>query len=152
MISGIAYAGHPLVSSRAPEFFLRDQYDHSFTLHHFAGKPLILLACDKTGSRQKSAWVTAILDRYAQRVQLVGVADVRTAPFFIKGKIKRDFQKEAGSILMDWDGVIFRTYALAEKVANIVLIDRQGVVRYVYSGAANPVTIEALLREIDRLN
>ncbi len=136
---------------KAPDFSLPDQRDHLVTLSTFEGKVVILVASDKEGMKQNPAWRKGIVDRYGDRVVRQGVADVRKVPFFLKGSYKRDFQKDPESIILDWKGDIFKTYGFAENVSNIVLIDKNGFIRYRHSGDADPGAIDELFREIDRV-
>ncbi len=139
------------VKTKAPDFSLPDQRDHLVTLSTFEGKVVILVASDKEGMKQNPAWRKGIVDRYGDRVVRQGVADVRKVPFFLKGSYKRDFQKDPESIILDWKGDIFKTYGFAENVSNIVLIDKNGFIRYRHSGDADPGAIDELFREIDRV-
>lgn len=139
-----------LIGAKAPEFSLLDQRDKMVTPDQFIGKPVVLVASDKEGMKQNPAWRKALAERYGGSIIAQGVADVRKVPFFLKGSYKRDFQKDPDSIILDWEGAIFTAYGFAENVANIVLIDREGIVRYVYSGSADKDAIERLFREIER--
>jgi hypothetical protein len=151
LVSVHSHAGQPLVNSKAPDFSLRDQRGNTVTLQSFAGKSVILLASDKEGMAQNPAWRKAIVDRYDKRIAVIGVADLRKVPFLLKGYIKSDFKKDSASIILDWDGAIFTSYGFAEHVANIVLIDGNGVVRYLHRGNAEPGAVKDLFAEADKL-
>jgi len=148
--TGIAQAGQSLVDAKAPEFSLQDQYGKTFSLKQLAGKPMVLIACDSEGKKQKEAWVKAVTEKSGQQLIVLGVADVRPVPFFLKGKYTRDFQKDPASILLDWDGTIFTSYGLVKDVANIIVIDKKGYVRYLYSGSAERIAVDQLYQELDR--
>jgi predicted transcriptional regulator len=150
-LAGIAGA-QSLIDTRAPEFTLQDQYDKSFSLHQFGGRVLVLIACDKKGKVQNPPWIKAIREKYGDGIALLGAADVRGVPFFLKWKIRNDFKKEyADSVLLDWKGEIFTTYGLAERVANIIVIDRGGTIRFMHAGPADPDAVQHLFDEIDKL-
>ncbi len=140
----------PMIKAKAPDFSLLDQRDQQVSLHQLEGKVIVLVASDKEGTKQNPAWRKVITDRYGERVLMQGVADLRKVPFFLKGSFKRDFQKDQASIILDWNGEIFKTYGLAEHVSNIVLIDKKGSVQYLHSGSAEPGAVDGLFREIDR--
>jgi len=144
-----AAADQTLINRKAPGFSLRDQHDRPYTLQTFSGRPLILMACDKRASKQNAAWRTAILEKYADRVQTAGVADLRSAPFFLSRFIKKDFKKDPVSILLDWDGTVFASYGLAENVPNIIVIDGMGLVRHLYSGLITPDAREQLFTAVE---
>jgi len=139
------------LNSKAPDFSLKDQHDKVFNLRSFEGQLVVLIASDKDGEEQSDLWGRKIRERYKDKITILGIADLRKVPFFMKGKIKQDFKKNKNSILLDWDGVVFSTYGLPKKISNIILIDRKGYVRYIYSGNATQEAIEHLFGEIDKL-
>lgn len=140
-----------LIDSKAPEFSLLDQYDQPYDLRQATGRPVILVASDGEGAKHNRRWVAAIKERYQDRVAVVGIADTRGAPFFMKPAVKNEFKKSPDRILLDWDGMVFTSYGLAPKVSNIVLIDKHGVLRYLVSGEATAAACEKLFQEIDKL-
>ncbi|HSA78361.1 MAG TPA: YtfJ family protein [Nitrospirota bacterium] len=143
-------AERDLLNKKAPEFTLQDQYDRTVALHGLEGRIVVLLANDREGSARNSAWQKAIIEKYGDSITFLGLADVSSAPFFLKGKIKNDFKKNE-SILLDWKGEVFAAYGLAKKVSNIIVIDKQGYIRYVNAGAATPAAIASLFAAIDSL-
>lgn len=133
---------------RLPDLSLRDQYDKPFNLRQWEGRALVLIASDKEGKIQNQDWQKAIRHRYGDRVVMLGVADVRSVPFFLKDRIKRDFQKDPDAVFLDWDGALFVALGLKPHVSNVILVDRQGFVRSVHSGPASGST-KGLFSAID---
>ncbi len=150
LICATAGAESTLINAKAPAFSLSDQHDNQVNLRQLEGKVVILIASDKDGTKQNPAWRKALTERYGKRILLQGVADLRKVPFFLKASFKRDFQKEPHSIILDWNGEIFKAYGLSENAANIVLIDKKGYVRFLHSGSAETGAVDALFREIDK--
>jgi peroxiredoxin len=140
------------IGEKAMEFTLQDQYGKTVTLREYYGRTVVLLACDKEGSPQKTGWIKAIRDKYADRVAVQGIADVSSVPFFLKTKIRNDFKKDGDSILLDWKGEVFRSYGFAKAVPNIVLIDGRGVIRHRSSGSVSPEAVQELFGRIDKLH
>jgi len=140
------------INEKAPEFTLRDQYEKTVSLKQYEGRIVVLIASDKEGKAQNSAWTKAIRDKYADRVAVQGVADVSSVPFFLKGKIRSDFKKDPESILLDWKGEVFKAYDVTKGVSNVILIDRQGMVRHQTSGSASPEAVQELFKNIDASN
>jgi AhpC/TSA family len=149
MIPAIAAAGQVLINAKAPDFSLADQTGLQYSLATFAGHPVVLLASDKAGEEQNHQWRELIVEKYGSRVRIVGAADVRTVPFFLKGKIKNDFKKDQNVILLDWDGILFTSYGLAKGVSNVILIDGSGNVRYLHRGSPSDEEAERLFNCID---
>ncbi len=145
----LATGEQSLVNTKAPEFALSDQYDRQYSLQSFVGQPFVLLASDKKGSEQNHLWIESVEKKYGKSVRIIGVADVRTVPFFLKGKIRNDFKKNPNSILLDWEGTIFMAYGLSKGLPNVVLIDSNGYVRYLHAGGPTDEAREQLFKKID---
>ena len=83
---------------------------------------------------------------------VLGIADVSSVPFFLKGKIRNDFKKDGESILMDWKGEVFKAYGLTKGVSNVILIDKDGMIRHRLTGRATLDAGQELFRKVDVLN
>lgn len=151
LLAGAAGA-QSLIDIRAPEFTLQDQHVKTVSLRQFEGRVVVLIASDKEGSSQNPAWTRAIRDKYADEVIVLGIADVSSVPFFLKGKIRNDFKKEGDSILLDWKGEVFNAYNLTKGVSNVILIDKKSMIHYRSSGSASPEAVQGLFEKIDALN
>jgi len=151
LLVGIAGA-QPAVNARAPEFTLQDQFEKTVSLQQYEGRVVALIASDKEGSSQNAAWTKVIKGKYVDRVTVQGIADVSSVPFFMKGKIRSDLKKDAESILLDWKGEVFKAYGLTKGVSNVILIDKDGMIRHRASGQASPEAVQELIKKIDALN
>lgn len=140
------------IGGKAPEFTLQDQYDKTASLKQYEGRIVVLIASDKEGKAQNAAWTKTIKEKYADRVVVQGVADVSSVPFFLKGKIRNDFKKDPDSILLDWQGEVFKAYDLTKGVSNVILIDKDGMIRHRSPGPASPEAVQELYKKIDALN
>jgi peroxiredoxin len=140
------------IGEKAIEFTLQDQYEKTVSLKQYQGRLVVLIASDKEGKAQNSIWAKAIRDKYADRVSVQGVADVSSVPFFLKGMIRSDFKKERDSILLDWKGEVFKAYDITKGVSNVILVDKDGMIRHRTSGLASPEAVQALFLKIDALH
>ena len=152
LLACIVEGGQSLINDKAPELMLQDQYGKTVSLRQYEGRVVVLIASDKEGSAQNAAWTKAIRDKYADHVVVQGIADVSSVPFFLKGKIRSDFKKDGDSILMDWKGEVFKAYGPTKGVSNVILIDKNGMIRYRTSGPASPEAVQELFKQIDALN
>jgi predicted transcriptional regulator len=152
LLAGAAGTHQSLIDTKAPEFTLQDQHVKTVSLRQFEGRVVVLIASDKEGSSQNPAWTRAIRDKYANEVIVLGIADVSSVPFFLKGKIRNDFKKEGDSILLDWKGEVFNAYNLTKGVSNVILIDKKSMIHYRSSGSASPEAVQGLFEKIDALN
>jgi peroxiredoxin len=146
-----AYAENA-AGERAPGFTLQDQYEKTVSLRQYEGHIVVLIASDKEGSSQNAAWTKAIREKYADHVVVQGIADVSSVPFFLKGKIRNDFKKDGDCILLDWKGQVFKAYDLKKGVSNVILIDKDGMIRHWSSGPASPEAVQELFKKIDAVN
>jgi hypothetical protein len=147
----LSHGAHPLENGKAPDFTLADQYDRPFHLADARGSIIVLLAADGEAEAQLAPWRTKLAGRYADRVVMLGIADVRSAPFFLKRHLKNRFKKNPDRVLLDWNGDFFTAYGLPGKAPSIVAIDRTGTVRSVRSGDATASALQDLFNDIDRL-
>lgn len=143
--------GQSLIGLKAPEFSLLDQHNKPYNVRQDEGKIIILLASDKKGSEQNKAWVESIEKKYKDSIPIIGIADIRGVPRVLNFLVKREFRDKPVGILLDWNGDVFTSYGFGENAANIVLIDKKGFVRYIYSGEATVKACESLFSEIDKL-
>jgi peroxiredoxin len=145
VLSGGSVAGPGLP---APDFRLEDQQGHDFTLSMQRGHILVLLAGDRAGSEENRAWGFLLGKRYGSAITIIGIADTRGVPFFLKDRVRNSFRKERVRMLMDWDGSVFDGYGFTAGHANIVVIDRSGVIRYRYAGGRDPRVEERLGQQL----
>ena len=114
------------------DFELADQFDQVYTDEDFVGSVLVLIGGNRKGSSYTGGWTRAIqssIDGHpgAEDVQMVGLADLRGVPFFIKGLVKSKFpQQPENWVLMDWKGHLPKTYSFEPGSANILIFDREG--------------------------
>ena len=124
----------------APDFTLKDQNDQEIRLSQFRGENVLLFGFDKDGIDNGGTWLTLFLERYAEGLRILPIADGSSMPLsarlFLKGKVKAEAQDAAeefnlSSFLLDWTGEASRQYGMARKIPTIVLIDRAGHIRLV---------------------
>jgi hypothetical protein len=94
----------------------------------------------RASSQFTNAWNKAVRDalsghpRYAEIAHLAH-ADLRGAPFFIKGFLRGKFPQDPDRwILMDWKGIIPKAYDFAGKSANVLVFAPDGALVHHASG------------------
>ena len=124
----------------APDFTLKDQHDTEIGLSQFRGENVLLFGFDKDSISRGEIWLNLFLDRYAEGVRILPIANGSGLPFFarpfLKGKIKADLRAVEAelnlpSLLLDWTGEVSRRYGIPLQVPTVVLIDRAGYIRLV---------------------
>lgn len=123
----------------APAFRLEDQFD---TLHDYRfprQKVSVLLLADRSGSAQLEAWIQPLVDRFAQSIEIHGVAEVSLVPAFAKGWVRSAFRKRLKHpVMLDWTGDVCRTYDYQAGQANLLVIDAMGRIVLRVHGAIDP--------------
>ena len=130
----------PEYGTPAPNFTLKDQDDQEIRLSQFRGENVLLFGFDRDSVDNGGTWLNLFIERYAEGMQILPIADGSSMPFsarlFLKGKVKAEVQDAAeefnlSSFLLDWTGEVSRQYGLAPKIPTIVLIGRAGHIRLV---------------------
>ena len=130
----------PEYGTPAPDFNLKDQNDQEIRLGQFRGENVLLFGFDKEGVDNGGTWLNLFLERYAEGMKILPIADGSSMPLsarlFLKGKVKAEVQDAAeefnlSSFLLDWTGETSRQYGMAPKIPTIVVIDRAGNIQLV---------------------
>ena len=118
-----------------PAVVLQDQFD-VHTNVNVPHSPAILLVAGRAGSAAMKRWMFVMREAAPTHdVRVLPIADLKGAPFFIKGRIKGSMPKDTTfRILLDWDG----------KLARIVRADRGDLVAAVYGSDGKLRKWEAL--------
>ena len=131
----------PELGTVAPDFILKDQHDAEFRLSQFRGENVLLFGFDKDSIDHGEIWLNLFLDRYAEGLRILPIANGSGLPFFarpfLKGKIKADLREAAAelklsSLLLDWTGEVSRQYGMPLQRPTVVLIDRAGIIQLVH--------------------
>jgi peroxiredoxin len=137
---------------RAMDFELRDQFGKPLAYRFPKERVSVLVFGDRKGSEQVEGWVRPVYERYADRVDLHGVAVLTSVPSLFHGYARRQFRKQVKyPVLLDFKGDVSKGYGYEGDKANVFVIARDGTVAYRASGAATPDGLERLYAEVDRL-
>lgn len=128
----------PAKPTNAPaRIALRDQFDVPRVIAFPTSNLTFLTIADKAGSQQIPEWVTAIKQRFGDRVMIEGIADVSSVPRPLRGMVRRGFQHDlAHPVLLDWSGDVVKTLAFVPSQANLFALDRDGKILKRVAGAA----------------
>jgi len=149
------------VGAHAPDFQLTDQFDKDFHLAAFSGQVVLLVCGDRVGSDYMGNWRKAVREKYKDQKELPlkmqSIANLSGIPGFMHGYVKSRFVEGSmkvnppTSVLLDWQGDVARLYGFEQKLANVYLIDRTGVVRFKTAGKGSAEETARLLAEIDQI-
>lgn len=114
-------------------------------------KVTAMTVADQKGSDQLAPWIQRLYDRYGERIDIDGVADVSMIPKSFRGLVREVFRKRlTHSVMLDWDGSVVRRFGYERGLANIYVIDRRGCIVMRVAGPVNPTVEQELFQAIDR--
>jgi hypothetical protein len=134
------------------DFELTDQNARARSYRFPKAKVTVMTVADRKGSDQLAPWIQALHDRYGQRIDIDGVADVSMIPPFLHAMFRKAFrQRLAYSVMLDWQGAVASEFAYTKRVANVYVIDRDGRIAKQVTGPMEEESARELFREIDEL-
>ena len=146
------------IGSTAPDFTIKDQYDHEVQLSSQRGKAVLLIYGDNLGSDYMGVWAGAVRDSAAaSAVNVIRIANLRAVPALLRSYVKRQFLKPhsdgkpTSPVLLDWDATVAKIFGFTDDLTNVYLIDEQGMLRYRACGKGTPEETRKLLDVIANL-
>jgi hypothetical protein len=131
---------------------LRDQFDSLQKLSFPATNATLLTIADKKGSVQVDSWIAALKPRYSGRIAIAGLADVGGAPTFFHTRIRNAFQESRRyPVMLDWSGKICAQLGYTKDEANILIIDRKGLIQARFTGIATTAAVADVSAVLNRL-
>ena len=159
-VPSLSAASAPL-GSAAPDFHLKDQFNNEFRLSDVAGETVLIVCGDREGSKYMNPWGIAVRQKYpsgkSAPVRIVSIANLRGVPAFIRPLVKQTFlkpgpdSKPTPPVLLDWEGQFARLYGFQSQLANVYLIDRTGVLRFVIAGKGTSQETDDLLGALEKV-
>jgi len=122
------------------DFEIKDQFENVHRRSDVLGNIVLLIGSDKDGSQFNEAWGKAIHDSLSDhpqynRISHLAHADLRGVPFFLKGSVRGKFPQNPDQwVLMDWKGVIAKTFNFAPKSSNVLVFAPDGLLVHHVSG------------------
>jgi len=152
MTIGLCTSASEAVAKTMANLKLQDQFDQTHHIRFPSAKIRILTIADKKGSEQIEAWVNAVKQRYQERVEVLGVADVRRVPRPLRALVQRAFKKQLPHpIMLDWSGAVPEALASHKNQANIYVLNRDGQILIHMSGIATEPALAKIFTMIDQL-
>ncbi|MBC8095210.1 MAG: hypothetical protein H7Y43_05315 [Akkermansiaceae bacterium] len=150
--SNLAAEATNLLANKAPvSLELRDQFDAPQKLSFPSTHVTLLTIADKQGSGQLEEWIAPVKKRFGSRIDIRGLADVSAVPRALRGLVLREFRKLITyPVMMDWSGAAVKAFTHVPGQANVLVLNRQGVIVHRLSGRATAVEIRNLCVVIDQ--
>jgi peroxiredoxin len=142
----------PNNKEKATNFSLKDQYGKELSYNFPKEKVSILAFADKKGAEQLEAWIRPLYEKYTDRIDIHGVAELSIVPAIARGIVRGIMKKDVKySVLLDWEGKVSKSYKYQKKQANIFIIDKNGFIVHKEIGAADEPRLAKLFQTIDGL-
>jgi hypothetical protein len=124
---------------------LRDQFDAPQKLSFPTTNIILFTIADKKGSEQIAGWVAPVKERFNERVEICGIADVSAVPRPLRGLVRKKFrQAQSYPVMLDWTGDTVKAFGCVSDQVNVFIVDGEG---RILSRAFGPAS-EAKLRDL----
>jgi hypothetical protein len=148
----VFFSNQTFASDKAKDFSLKDQFGNNLEYKFPREKISILAFGDKDGSDQLEAWIRPLYDKYTDKVDIMGVAELSAVPAIARGIVRAMIKKKSKkAVMLDWEGKVSKDFNYEKKLANIVLIDKNGNIIAKQVGVADEAKLKKFYAEIDKL-
>ncbi|WP_136077326.1 TlpA family protein disulfide reductase [Pontiella desulfatans] len=139
-------------SFKVNDFVLSNQYKKNMPQSFPKEIISIFALADRKGSDQLEDWITPFYKRYGERVDICGVANMKGLPKMLRPMLRGIFKKSIEyPVMMDWTGATCEAFKYTAGVADIFIVDRNGLVVHRIRGEANEQKLKDCYAVIDRL-
>jgi hypothetical protein len=149
MLSASAVASVPQL---IPPFELEDQ---GGVLHHVdfpRTRPMYIVAAARSGTGHIAPWVKPVVDAFGDRVEILGLADVRGVPSVFHGAVR--FMIRDGTrwpVLLDWNATVIPQMCKPKFSTEVFVVDCNGVVCMRSEGEASASEIKRVSAKLEAL-
>jgi hypothetical protein len=130
---------------------LKDQFDVPQRLIFPTTNITFLTIADRRGAEQIAGWVGPVKQRFANRVDIRGLADVSTVPKFLRGMIRQQFQKSLTyPIMLDWSGDVVNAFTYVPNQVTVLVLDERGRILIRLTDVATEPQLQEVYATLDR--
>jgi hypothetical protein len=147
--TGLSLAIAATAVRAAEALVLEDQFGAEFALEGAHERAFVIVYSDRAGSKLTRPW-REFLDGYADSIEVIGAANLGSAPRIARPYIRKAFDK-APPTLLDWKGALAERFGFEPEVPNIYVFERTGELRGALSGPGSKSELTALRELLERL-
>ena len=130
---------------------LRDQFDALQELSFPTTNVFLFTIADKKGSEQIAGWVAPVKERFHERVEICGIADVSAVPRMLRGLVRKKFrQAQTHSVMLDWTGETVKEFGCVSDQVNVFVVDGEGRILKRAVGPASEAKLRDLFSVLDQ--
>lgn len=149
----------PTIGAQAPAFEVKDGDDHSLDSASLKGKRLVIFyeTRDDSVIEQNRAVKNKMLEHLRQDAKLaaqtaiVPIIDCSSAFALTRGiwksSLRANSEKEGLTIYCDWDGSVGRAFQVQAGQSNVIVIGRDGLVKFAGGGVVKPDVVDRALTD-----
>jgi hypothetical protein len=129
---------------------LRDQFDAAQRISFPTTNVFLFTIADEKGSEQIAAWVAPVKERFHERVEICGIADVSAVPRPLRGLVRKQFrQAQAHPVMLDWTGDTVKAFGCASDQVNVFVVEGEGRILSRVVGPASEAKLHDLFSVLD---
>lgn len=152
LVSNTTMANYRNNKEKASEFSLKDQFGTVYDYKFPREKVSILAFGDKDGAEQLENWIKPLVEKYDTKLDISGIAELSAVPSIARGIVRSMIKKKSKfPVMLDWKGTVSKSYKYEKKLANIIVIDKDGTIIFKDTGEADKDKLDKLYKEIDKL-
>ena len=144
-LTNFVYAAEPEIGMPAPDFKIMSGSNEELTLDDIKGRVAVIfyetkdtIEKNRKLKNELNKFYDAEPDNAKKSILRVPVINCRGV-FFTevwKNNLKENSKKEGITIYGDWDGKMFLAYGIKDKESNLIIIGRDGIIKYFFAGKA----------------
>ena len=141
----------PLVTHAPACIELHDQFNTLQKLSFPTTNITLLTIADGRGSEQIPGWVKPVKQRFDERVDIRGIADMSCVPHLLRGLVRTQFRTvQSYPVMLDWTGDAVNAFAYQPGEADILVLNRDGKILYSARGKATERAVQNLCEVIEQ--
>lgn len=156
----LSFAGMAAIDSPAAGFKVISGTGEELSLADIKGKVTVIFYETKD-TKEKNRELKNELNKFYDAQSDADKKDIRRIPiincagvFFTemwKKELRANSKKEGMAIYGDWDGSMASSYGFKADDSNLVIIDKSGMIRYIYTGKVEDRQIQSIKELLSRL-
>ena len=137
-------------AARCPDFDLQDQAGVPHSVRFPRERPLFIVAATRSGTGKIASWVKPVTEGFGERVEILGLADVRNVPSVFHGAVRMMVKDGTRwPVLMDWEAKVVPNLCSPDFSIEVFVIDETGRVRLCLAGAPSSEDLPKVIAEIN---
>lgn len=129
---------------------LDDQHEKKHVIAFPSKTITVISLADRHGRGQSNEWAP-VLAPYKNRAAIHGIADASGTPELMKNMIrKRIREAHKQDLLIDWSGATSTAIGRQPKVANLIIVSRDGTILHRTSGGPTPENVKSFTAAMNK--